>query len=56
MPMAERRSRMRKLRKSIQEQDIFWWVDSFLMAADSSDLGAFPSRADEKPEEIVEYR
>ena len=56
MPMAERRSRMRKLRRSVQEQDIFWWVDSFLKAAASSDLDAFPPRADEKLEEIVEYR
>jgi len=29
MPPEERRSRMRR---SVQEQDIFWWVNSFLSA------------------------
>ncbi len=30
MDTAERRSRMRKLRKAVARRDIYWWVDSFL--------------------------
>jgi trehalose 6-phosphate synthase len=42
MNQAERRSRMRKLRRSIREQDIFWWVDSFLQASIAQHLDDFP--------------
>jgi trehalose 6-phosphate synthase/phosphatase len=38
----ERRARMRRMRRSIRESDIFWWVDSFLRAAIAKDLSAFP--------------
>lgn len=33
MDMSERRSRMRRLRKSIRNRDIYWWVDLFLREA-----------------------
>jgi trehalose 6-phosphate synthase len=33
MSANERRLRMRRLRKSVREHDIFWWVDSFIRAA-----------------------
>ena len=42
MPKAERRDRMRKLRQSIRQQDVFWWVDSFLQAAIDERLESFP--------------
>jgi len=42
MPADERRARMRRMRRSIRRQDVFWWVDSFLRAAISRDLRAFP--------------
>lgn len=48
MNKEERRTRMRKLRRSIREHDIFWWVDSFLRAAIAKDLNDFPA-----PEEYV---
>jgi len=48
MSKKERRARMRKLRRSIREYDIFWWVDSFLRAAIAKDLSAFPA-----PEEYI---
>lgn len=38
----ERRARMRRMRRSIRESDIFWWVDSFLRAVIAKDLSAFP--------------
>jgi trehalose 6-phosphate synthase/phosphatase len=38
----ERRLRMRRLRRSIREFDIFWWVDSFLRAAIEKNLRDFP--------------
>jgi trehalose 6-phosphate synthase/phosphatase len=48
MSKKERRARMRKLRRSIREYDIFWWVDSFLRAAIAKDLSDFPA-----PEEYI---
>lgn len=50
MPANERRTRMRKMRKAVRDQDIFWWVDSFLNAAIAKDLSAFPS-----PEEYIPH-
>jgi len=49
MPLAERQRRMRRMRRAIREQDIFWWVDSFLRAAIAKDLSAFPLPADFVP-------
>jgi trehalose 6-phosphate synthase len=43
MDVAERQARMRRLRRSIREYDIFWWVDSFMNAAFTRDLSDFPS-------------
>lgn len=48
MPKSERHARMRKLRRSIREYDIFRWVDSFLRAAIAKDLSDFPM-----PEEYI---
>ena len=42
MDMVERRGRMRRMRRSIREYDIFWWLDAFLRAAFSKDLSDFP--------------
>ncbi len=42
MDPAERRARMRRLRASIREHDVFWWVDSFLQAAITRDLRDYP--------------
>jgi alpha,alpha-trehalose-phosphate synthase [UDP-forming] len=42
MPAQERASRMRRMRRSIRQQDVFWWVDSFLRAAIARDLRDFP--------------
>jgi hypothetical protein len=33
---------MRRMRRSIRQHDVFWWVDSFLRAAISRDLRHFP--------------
>ncbi len=38
MSTDERRLRMRRLRKSIAKRDIFWWVDSFLRAATTTEI------------------
>lgn len=46
----ERRQRMRKMRRSVREYDIFWWVDSFLKAAIAKDLSNFPL-----PEEYIPH-
>jgi trehalose 6-phosphate synthase/phosphatase len=43
MGREERRSRMRKLRRSVQKYNIFWWVDSFLNAAITKQLDSFPA-------------
>jgi trehalose 6-phosphate synthase len=42
MPAAERAARMRRNRRAIRRQDVFWWVDSYLRAAITKDLRAFP--------------
>jgi trehalose 6-phosphate synthase len=42
MDADERRARMRSMRRSIRDYDVFWWVDSFLRAAITKDLSAFP--------------
>ncbi len=50
MDREERQRRMRILRRSVREYNIFWWVDSFLRAAIAKDLGDFPLRP-----ELVDY-
>ena len=52
----ERCTRMRKLRQSIQEHDIFWWVDSFLRAAFSKHLDDFPLLQDYQPHLEIDTR
>ena len=42
MPAEERTARMRRMRRSVRRQDVFWWVDAFLGAAASRGLGEFP--------------
>jgi trehalose 6-phosphate synthase/phosphatase len=46
MPLRERRQRMRAMRGVVRRSDIFWWTDTYLKAAISRDLSAFP---------VVEY-
>jgi trehalose 6-phosphate synthase len=55
MPAAERAARMRRIRRSIRRQDVFWWVDSYLRAAITKDLRAFP-RADTGTDETPELQ
>ena len=50
MPQAERRSRMKKMRASIQKNDIYAWVDSFLKVAIAKSLGNFPSTESYMPQ------
>ena len=45
----ERRSRMHKLRHSIRKSDIYWWVNSFLLAAIAKRLDNFPIIEDYVP-------
>jgi len=56
MPAEERQARMRRMRNSIREQDVFWWVDSFLRAAITRDLRAFPQPAGHPEEDASEYQ
>lgn len=59
MDARERRARMRRMRRSIRENDVFWWVDSFLHAAITKDLSAFPqeeiSGADDEMEHSLSF-
>lgn len=50
MDRSERRRRMRSLRETIRQHDIYWWVDSFLDAAISKDLSHFPLLRDYVPQ------
>jgi trehalose 6-phosphate synthase/phosphatase len=49
MPIAERRRRMKALRRKVRKFDIYWWVDSFLNAIFARDLKAFPPLEDYVP-------
>jgi len=49
----EQRQRMRKLRRTIQQNDIYHWLDTFLRAAVSRDLSAFPRVEDYVPNAIA---
>lgn len=50
MPLARRKQRMRALRRQVQRQNVFWWVDEFLKAAISKDLSEFPFRSQFLPQ------
>ena len=50
MAAGERRYRMRRLRRNVRSQDIFWWVDSFMRAAIDKELRDFPVLPDYIPE------
>ena len=56
MGPAERRARMRRMRNAIRERDVFWWVDSYLRAAITKDLRAFPQPEGRAPEDASEYQ
>ncbi len=52
----ERRDRMRRLRRNVRSQHIFWWVDTFMKAAFASDLGDFPvvkDYTDYLPDQVI---
>ena len=53
MSLGERRARMRRLRRVIRQQDVFWWVDSFLRAAIAKDISAFPVLEDYVPSDVL---
>jgi trehalose 6-phosphate synthase/phosphatase len=50
MAPGERRSRMRRLRREVEEFDIFHWVDSLLRAAFAKELKHFPVLEDYAPQ------
>jgi trehalose 6-phosphate synthase/phosphatase len=50
MGPGERRFRMRRLQRNIRDQDIFWWVDSFMRAATDKELRDFPLQEEYIPE------
>lgn len=50
MPLGERRYRMRRLRRNVRTQNVFWWVDSFMQAAINKELRDFPILEDYIPE------
>ncbi len=54
MDRQERLNRMRRLRRSVARQNVFWWVDAFLRAAISADLRAFPHVEDYVPQAPTE--
>ena len=55
MGMEERRARMKRLRRSIRQQDVFWWVDTFLRSAITKDLRAFPQAEGHVVDPTPEY-
>ena len=55
MDAGERQARMRSMRRSIRDNDVFWWVDSFLRAAITKDLSAFPQLGESGSDRDMEY-
>ena len=55
MDARERRARMRGMRRSIRDYDVFWWVDSFLRAAITKDLRAFPQPQNYIADQEMDY-
>jgi trehalose 6-phosphate synthase/phosphatase len=53
MPPSERHARMRRIRQTIRNHDIFWWVDSFLTASIAKSLDNFPVVAEYVPDGVV---
>jgi trehalose 6-phosphate synthase len=51
MPDDQRKLRMKKLRQLVKKADIYWWVNSFLLAAIAQRLDNFPIIEDFIPEE-----
>jgi trehalose 6-phosphate synthase len=51
MPANERRARMRHIRRSVRQHDVYEWVDSFLRAGIAADLSTFPLPEDYVPRE-----
>jgi trehalose 6-phosphate synthase len=54
MDKGERQARMRRMRRAIREYDVFWWVDSFLRAAITKDLRAFPQPVEQSSGESAD--
>jgi trehalose 6-phosphate synthase/phosphatase len=50
MAPGERRYRMKRLRRNVRTQDVFWWVDSFMRAAIDKELRDFPVLKEYIPE------
>ncbi len=50
MSQGERRYRMRRLRRNVRTQNVFWWVDSFMRAAIDKELRDFPVLEEYIPE------
>ncbi len=50
MDAEERCARMQRLRRTIRERDIFWWMNSFLNAAIQRELEDFPVVEERVPE------
>jgi len=50
MTPGERQYRMRRLRRNVNSQNIFWWVDSFMRAATDKGLRDFPILEEYIPE------
>lgn len=42
MSSAEKKKRMRKMRRSVERYDVFWWVHAFLQTAVSKELYDYP--------------
>jgi trehalose 6-phosphate synthase len=53
MSREERQTRMRRIRRSIRQHDVYEWVDAFLKAAIAVDLSAFPLPEDFVPREMI---
>ncbi|HUJ74958.1 MAG TPA: hypothetical protein VL359_08875, partial [bacterium] len=54
MDLSERQERMRRLKKAVRDHTIFDWVDSFLLAGSSVELGDFPVKSEGGPADGID--
>lgn len=54
LPLKERKKRMRRMRRNVMKEDVFWWVRTFLQASIAKELHDFPVIEEFTPQETIE--
>ena len=55
MPLQECAARMRRMRRSIRQHDVYWWLDTFLVTAFAHELRAMPPQLPDSAQPEPDY-